>query len=49
MQIKHLFKIIRIGGIALTVAYLLGIFWWILVEIEIWNEDYFQYGDDNFI
>ena len=39
----------RIGGIALVVAYLTGIAWWIFVEIERKNDDYFQYGDNNFI
>ena len=47
--IKHIFKIFRIAGIALCLAYLTGIIWWIFVEIEILNEDYFQYGDQNFI
>ena len=40
---------VRIASIALCVAYLLGIFWWILVEIEMINEDYFQTDGDNFI
>ena len=40
---------VRIGCIALVVAYLLGIATWIIVEIEIMNEDYFQTKGVNFI
>jgi hypothetical protein len=37
--IKHIFKILRIGGIALAVAYLTGVLWWIFVQIELNNDD----------
>ena len=46
---KHIFKIIRIGSIALMVAYFVGLFWWIFIEIEMLNDDYFQTNGDNFI
>ena len=40
---------VRIGCIALVLAYLIGMFWWILMQIENKNEDYFLTKGDNFL
>ena len=40
---------VRIGCIALVLAYLIGIFWWILISIQDINEDYFLTEGVNFL